>query len=232
MHDVLASLGERIKSHEQGVGGDLPLVLGLLLVLVVSILELGANVQSESELVISDLWLIGLDESEDGWSIDGSTASVDDGVTDLSDQDNKSSWGVVMLRVGPDEQNGVHDWNEKVNHLIQLLSGIGKLVEQTEEGLKVEEILSCLRSCDLNFLLKLTEGTGVGRLVLLQEFKNFLNSLGTQLLANGDEVLALILPEVDLGDWVWVFAVLKGAFRVSLEDLLDLFGPVNDGTLE
>ena len=142
VHDILASLGERIKSHEQGVGGDLPLVLGLLLVLVVSILELGANVQSESELVIGDLWLIGLDKSEDGWSIDGSTASVDNGVADLSDQDNKPSWGVVMLRVGPDKQNSMHDWNEKVNHLIQLLSCIGELVEQIEEGLKVEEILS------------------------------------------------------------------------------------------
>jgi hypothetical protein len=145
VHDVLASLGERIKSHEQGVGGDLPLVLGPLLILVVGILELGANVQSKSELVIGDLWLIRIDKSEDGWSIDGSTASVDNGIADLSDQDNKSSWGVVMLRVGPDEQNGVHDWDEKVNHIIQLLSCIGELVEQFEESLKVEEILSCLR---------------------------------------------------------------------------------------
>ena len=80
--------------------------------------------------------------------------------------------------------------------------------------------------------MKLAEGTGVGRLVLLQEFEHFLDSLGSQLLANGDEVLALILPEVNLGDWVGVFAVFKGAFWVSFEDLLDLLGPVNDGTLE
>jgi hypothetical protein len=144
VHDVLASLGEGIKSHEQGVGGDLPLVLGLLLVLIVGIFELGADIQSKSELVIGGLWLIGSDESEDGWSIDGHTASIDNGVADLSDQDNKPSWSVVMLGVGPDEQNGVHDWNEKVNHLIQLLSCIGELVEQIKEGLKIEEVFSCL----------------------------------------------------------------------------------------
>jgi len=91
------------------------LVLGLLLVLVVSILELGAHIQSESELVIGILDLISLDESKDGWAIDGSTASVDDGVADLSDKDNESSWGVVVLGVSPDKENGVHDWLEHLN---------------------------------------------------------------------------------------------------------------------
>jgi len=129
------------------------LVLGLLLVLVVSILELGAHIQSESELVIGILDLISLDESKDGWAIDGSTASVDDGVADLSDQNNKSSWCVVMLRVGPDEQDSMHDWNEKVNHLVQLLGRVGKLIEQVKEGLQIKEVLSGLRSGDLNLFL-------------------------------------------------------------------------------
>ena len=118
VHDVLASLRERIKSHEQGVGGDFPLVLGLLLVLIVGILELGADIQSEGKLIIGSFWLISSNESEDGWSINGTSASDDDGVADLSDQNNQSSWGVVVLRVGPDQQDSMHDWDEKINHLI------------------------------------------------------------------------------------------------------------------
>lgn len=122
------------------------MVLGLLLVLIVGILELGADIQSEGELIIGSLWLIGSDESEDGWSIDGSSASVDDGVADLSDQNNQSSWGVVVLRVGPDQQDSMHDWDEKVNHLIELLSSVSKLIEEIQQGLEIEEVLSGLSS--------------------------------------------------------------------------------------
>ena len=53
MHDVLASFKEAIKSDEQSVGGDLPLVLGLSLVVKVGILEFVANFDSKSEVSVS-----------------------------------------------------------------------------------------------------------------------------------------------------------------------------------
>jgi hypothetical protein len=53
MHDVLASLKEAIKSDEQSVGGDLPLVLGLSLVVKVGIFEFVANFDSKSEVSVS-----------------------------------------------------------------------------------------------------------------------------------------------------------------------------------
>jgi hypothetical protein len=43
VHDVHASFREGIKTHEKSVGGDLPLVLGLGLVVKVSVLVLGAD---------------------------------------------------------------------------------------------------------------------------------------------------------------------------------------------
>jgi hypothetical protein len=53
MHDVLASFRERIKSNEQGVGSDLPLVLRFFLVLEVAHFELLAHIESLAKLVIS-----------------------------------------------------------------------------------------------------------------------------------------------------------------------------------
>ena len=232
MHDVLASLREAIESHEEGVGGDLPLVLGLLLVLVVGILELGADVEGKGELVVGDLWLISTDKPKDGWSINGGTAPVDDGVADLSNQHHKSSWSVVVLGVGPDQENSVHDWDEEIDHVAELLGRVGQLVEQVEKGLKVEEVLGGFRPGDLNLLLELGEWTSVGGLVLFQELEDLLDSLGTELLADSDKIKALIFPEVDLSNGVWVVTILECSLWVFLEHLLDLLGPVDDGTFE
>ena len=137
-----------------------------------------------------------------------------------------------MLRVGPDQQDSVHDWNEQVYHLVKLLSRVCQLIEELQQGLEVQEVLSGFRPGDLNLLLKLAEWTGVGRLVLFQELEHLLDSLGAKLLADGDEILALILPEINLGDWIWVLSVLECALWVSLEHLLDLLAPVDDGSLE
>ena len=46
MFDVLAALRERVESHKQSVGRNLPLILGLGLILKVCILEFGADVES------------------------------------------------------------------------------------------------------------------------------------------------------------------------------------------
>ena len=47
---------------------------------------------------------------ENGWALDGISASDDDGITDFSNEDNQSSWSVVVLRVLPNEQDCLHDW--------------------------------------------------------------------------------------------------------------------------
>ena len=122
------------------------MVLGLLLVLIVGILELCTDIQRVGKLIIGSLWLVCSDESKDGWSIDGSSASINDGVADLSDQNNQSSRGVVVLRVRPDQQDSMHDWDKKVNHLIELLSSVSKLIEEIQQGLEIEEVLSGLGS--------------------------------------------------------------------------------------
>ena len=106
------------------------MTLGFLLVLKVGILELCADIKSNSELIMSLPWLFGLDQIEDGESSDGVSASDDDGVADLSDQDNKPGWGVVVLRVLPNQQNCLHDGCKEVNHLWEIGTGADQVVEQ------------------------------------------------------------------------------------------------------
>lgn len=106
------------------------MTLGFLLVFKVGILELCADVKSNSELIMSLLWLFGLDQIKDGKSIDGISASDDDGVADLSDQDNKPGWSVVVLGVLPNQQNGLHDWCKEVNYFWEIGAGADQVVEQ------------------------------------------------------------------------------------------------------
>ena len=68
----------------------------------------------------------------------------------------------------------------------------------------------------MDFLLELAERSSVGRLVLLEELKNLLDPLRVQLLADLVEVLALVLPEFNFYEWVWVVTVLECALWVLL----------------
>jgi len=79
------------------------LSLGLLLVLKVGILELSTDIESNGELVMSLLFVASLDQVKDGKAVDGLFASDNDGIADFSDENNESGWGVVVLRVLPDE---------------------------------------------------------------------------------------------------------------------------------
>lgn len=99
-------------SDEKGVRGDLPLVLGLLLVVKVGVFELGADVQSQGELIMGFLWLLVADEIEDFWTRNRISALGDDCVANLSDQNNQSGWSVVVLGISPNEEDSVHDWEE------------------------------------------------------------------------------------------------------------------------
>ncbi len=54
----MASLKEIIKSHEQGIGSKLPLVLSEALVFKVGILELGTDVDGSLELFGGVNWFL------------------------------------------------------------------------------------------------------------------------------------------------------------------------------
>lgn len=232
MHNVLAPLGEGVQSHEESVGGDFPLVLSLGFVFKVSIFEFGAHVQGEDELVMSLFWLFTLDEAKDLLTIDVLVASGNDRVANLTDENYEPGRRVVVLRIGPDEEDGVHDWHKELNYLLKVIGWVGELIEQFDQGLEILVVLVGFRSSDLDFLLELAERSSVGRLVLLEELKHLLDPLRVQLLADLVEVLALVLPEFNFYEWVWVVTVLECALWVLLEHILDLPSPVDDGTLE
>lgn len=112
--------------------------------------------------------------------VDESSALVNDGVGDLSDQNNKSGRSVVVLRVGPDQKNSVHDGHEQIRDRGQIIRAgavSGQLIEQLLQGLQVEVVVVSLNACSLNFLLEFTEWTGVSGLVLLQELEHLLDAL-------------------------------------------------------
>jgi hypothetical protein len=130
VHDVLASLREGVKSDKESICGDFPLSLCLLLVLKVGVLELGTDIEGDSELVVSLLRLLSLDKVEDGVTVDCVSASDDDGVADFSDKDDKSGWGVVVLRVLPDKQDRLHDWSEEINYFWKIGTCANQIVEE------------------------------------------------------------------------------------------------------
>jgi isochorismate hydrolase len=84
----------------------------LTLVVKVGIFELVADLNSESKLVVSFSNFITLDKAKDFFTRNLAFALIDDGIADFSNQNNKSGWSVVVLRVSPNEQDGVHNWNE------------------------------------------------------------------------------------------------------------------------
>jgi len=100
-----------------------------LLVLKVGILEFGADIKSNCELIMSLLWLFGFDHIKDDWTVDCVSASDDDCIADFSDKYNKSGWSVVVLRVLPDEQYGLHNWSKEINQLWEVSSGTNQVME-------------------------------------------------------------------------------------------------------
>ena len=69
---------------------------------------------------MSALRLLNLDIMEDLLSINIFAASLNDGIADLPDEHDKSSWRIVVLGVCPDEENGVHNWHKEVGRFMEL----------------------------------------------------------------------------------------------------------------
>lgn len=100
------------------------------------------------------------------------------------------------------------------------------------ESLQVLEVLVSFLLGNLNLLLELAEGSGVGGLVLLEELEDLLDALGVELNADGVEVLGLVLPEVDLGGGEGVVTVLERVLGVLLKHVLNLLLPVDNSGFE
>jgi len=171
-------------------------------------------------------WLLALDECENLLTINVVSASIDDGVADFSDEHNQSRWSVVMLRVGPYQSNRMHDWYKQVSSISKLFRGVGELVKQFTQGLKILIVLIGFGTSGLYLLLELAKRSSVGRLVLLEELKNFLDLLRAELFANGVQVVTLVFPEVDFCRWIRVISIFQCDLWVLLENILDLAGPM------
>jgi hypothetical protein len=123
----------------------------------------------------------------------------------------------------------VHDRDELVCDIGQLLRGVAQVVEQVLQGLEILVVLVGFFLGDLNLFLEFGEGSGVGALVLLEELEDFLYALGVELQTDRVEVLRFVAPELDFGLGQRVVAVLERAFGVLLQHVLDLLLPVDNG---
>jgi len=120
VHDVHAALGECVETHEESIGGDLPLVLGLGLVVEVGVLELGADVEGKSEFAVGISSVVILDGVEHLLAINEVLALGNDSIADFADKHNKAGRSVIVVRVLPDKEDSVHDRHEKVSNFGKL----------------------------------------------------------------------------------------------------------------
>jgi hypothetical protein len=120
VHDVLASLTEGIESYKESIGGDLPLVLALGLVIKVSLLEASAYLNTSSKASVSFSWVFSCNSFENTVTAHIVLALTNNSIADLTDENNKASRSVIVGRIGPDHENGVHDGDELARDFFKL----------------------------------------------------------------------------------------------------------------
>jgi len=123
----MASFKEVVKSDKESIGGQLPLGLGKAFVLEVSVLELGADINGDLELFGSLSW-VAFQKVENSGTGNELSSLLNDSIAYLSDQDHQSGWGVIVLRVLPDQEDGVHDGHEEEVKLGEV-SAVHELIE-------------------------------------------------------------------------------------------------------
>lgn len=89
------------------------MVLRLGLVVEVSVLELGADVEGKGKFAVSVLSVVVLDRIEHLLSVNEVLALRDNSIADFTNEDNEAGRGVVMVGVLPDKQDSVHNGNEE-----------------------------------------------------------------------------------------------------------------------
>ena len=65
-----------------------------------------------------------LDSFENFGSINGASALFNDCVANLANENNETCGSVVVLRVVPDKEDCVHDWNEGLCDVIKFFGGV------------------------------------------------------------------------------------------------------------
>jgi len=124
VHDILAALTESIKTNKKGVSGDLPLVVGFAFVVKVGVLELRTNIESKRKFLMSINGFLILDGFKNFWSINSASALFDDCIANLADKNYEACGCVVVLRVVPDQEDGMHDWNERLGDVVKFFGGV------------------------------------------------------------------------------------------------------------
>jgi hypothetical protein len=79
--------------------------------------------------------------------------------------------------VSPNQQDGVHDGHKKLSDFVEVLARVYEIVEECLKSLEVLVVLIGFLLSDLHFFLELTEGSGVGALILLEELEDLLDAL-------------------------------------------------------
>ena len=87
-----------------------------------------------------------LDELKDALTIYLGAALIDNCVADLTNENKKAGWGVVVGAVLPDKKDSVHDGYEQLSNFWQLLGLVHKINKSILEGSQEFEILSCFNS--------------------------------------------------------------------------------------
>jgi len=229
MEDIVASFQETIETNKEGVSGEFPGSVGLGFIFKVEILEFGADINDHLQFVAGFFGLTFFNHVEDSSSADEVSSLSDDGVTDFSDEDNKSWRGVVVLGVFPDHKDGVHDGKEEFVESGEVGGIVGKFQEMGFENLEIFEIIVGFIACCLDFFLEFGKSVGVSRFALFEEFEDPLDSFRLKLLMNRIQVFAFLFPEINFSKWVRIVSCLKSLFWFKLQDVLDLASPCDNG---
>jgi hypothetical protein len=89
-----------------------------------------------------------------------------------------------VLRVGPDKQDGVHNWHEELSNFSQIKGCISKFVEVLFKCLEILVVFVSFKTCSLHLFLELAKSASLSGLVLLEELEDFFDALACKLFTN------------------------------------------------
>ena len=107
-------------------------------------------------------WVFVFDRAKNFVAVDLLAALGNDGVADLSNENQEARGSVVVLRVGPDKQDGMHDGHEELSNFSQIKRSISEFVEVLFKCLKILVVFVSLKACSLHLFLELAESASLG----------------------------------------------------------------------
>lgn len=125
----------------------------------------------------------------------------------------------------------MHDGDEEFMEFFEVLIVV-ELFEVGFECFEVHEVVIGFNSGFLDLLLEFGEGVCVGTFSSLEESEDVFDFDTLELFVDGVEVFGLVSPELEFFEWSGVVSGLEDLFWVLFEDILDLFGPGDDGSFE